>query len=63
LIPSKILAGCIKPGGSIVDGATIFVYVLSATFFGLIFYLARLSRRSHTADNVTPKESKPRKAA
>ena len=46
-----------------VDGATVFVYVLAATFFGLVFYLARLSRRSHTAENVTPKESKPRKAA
>jgi hypothetical protein len=48
-----------------VDGATIFVYVLAATFFGLVVYLARLSRRSHAehAENVTAKENKPRKAA
>jgi hypothetical protein len=51
-----------------VDGATIFVYVLAATFFGLVVYLARLSRRSHAehaehAENVTAKDNKPRKAA
>jgi hypothetical protein len=48
-----------------VDGATIFVYILAATFLGLIFYLARLSRRSHVenAENGTAKDSKPRKAA
>jgi hypothetical protein len=55
---------------SIVDAGTIFVLVLSATFLGVIVYLARLSRRTqaetvkHTrAENVTPKETKPRKAA
>jgi hypothetical protein len=42
-----------------VDGATIFVYVLTATFVGLIIYLARLSRRSE-GQNVAPQESKPR---
>jgi hypothetical protein len=47
-----------------VDGATIFVYVLTATFVGVIVYLARLSRRSRSQDqSVTQEETKPRKAA
>jgi hypothetical protein len=53
-----------------VDAGTIFVLVLSATFVGVIVYLARLSRRTQTenvartqAENVTRKETKPRKAA
>ena len=44
------------------DAGNIFVYVLSATFLGVIVYLARLSRRSQ-GQNVTQEESKPRKAA
>ena len=44
------------------DGATIFIYVLSATFFGLITYLAVLSRRSR-ADTAQLEEKKPRNVA
>jgi hypothetical protein len=66
LLTSKIITGLRSNlEVYIVDGATIFVYVLAATFLGLIVYLARLSRRSHieVAENVTAKDSKPRKAA
>jgi len=44
------------------DGATIFIYILSATFFGLIAYLAVLSR-SDRADAVKLEDKKPRHAA
>jgi len=45
-----------------VDGATIFIYVLSATFFGVIAYLAVLSRRNR-ADAAHLGEKKPRNVA
>jgi hypothetical protein len=45
-----------------VDAATIFIYVLSATFFGLIAYLAVLSRR-HRADAGKLENKKPKKVA
>jgi preprotein translocase subunit SecG len=45
-----------------VDGATIFIYVLSGLFFGLIAYLAVLSRRNH-ATAVKSDEKTPRSAA
>jgi len=49
-----------------VDAGNIFIYVLSASFFGVIAYLSWLSRRSHgqnVTQNVTQEEGKPRKAA
>jgi hypothetical protein len=57
-----------------VDGATIFVYVLSATFFGFIALLAVTSRRRHHAEAIKPEaqrnieslkseDKKPRNAA
>jgi len=52
----------IQLGGPLVDGASIFVYVLSATFFGLIVYLAVLSR-SHDVEGVKPEGKKPRNVA
>jgi hypothetical protein len=45
-----------------VDGATVFVYVLSATFLGLIVYLAALSRRHH-AEGLKPEDKKPQNVA
>jgi hypothetical protein len=45
-----------------VDGTTIFIYVLSATFFGLIAYLAILSRR-HRTDVANLENKKPRNVA
>ena len=44
------------------DGATIFIYVLSATFLGLIAYLAVLSRRRR-ADAANLEDKNPRKVA
>ena len=44
------------------DGATIFIYVLTATFFGLIAYLAVLSRRRR-ADVTELEDKNDRKAA
>jgi hypothetical protein len=49
----------VVPGGSAMDGATIFVAVMSAVFFGFIIFLAVKSRWSSDAD--TPKaETRPR---
>jgi len=45
-----------------VDGGTIFIYVLSATFFGLIAYLAVLSRR-RSANAAKFEDKRPRKVA
>jgi hypothetical protein len=45
-----------------VDGGTIFIYVLTATFFGVIAYLAVLSRRRRT-DAAKLEDKRPRKVA
>ena len=55
------------------DGANIFIYLLSLCFFGAIIYIARISRRNSQAEplkppvelNATPrtKDIRPRKVA
>jgi hypothetical protein len=45
------------------DAADIFVYALSATYLGLIVFLAVLSRRQSAARSAESEDKTPRKAA
>ena len=46
-----------------VDAADVFVYALSATYLGLIVFLAVLSRRQTPAQSAKSEDKAPRKAA
>jgi hypothetical protein len=54
----------VVPGGSAMDGATIFVAFLSAVFFGFIIFLAVKSRRSSAeTPKAEARTNEPRKVA